>query len=80
MSRPYPGELACPHCGASQSRVTNTYGNKTGDCIARRRECLSCRMRYTSHERLDDDALAAQVERLAVDLAALRGLLRRHVK
>ncbi len=77
--RAYHGELACPHCGASQSSVTNTYGNRAGDCINRRRECRACRKRFTSHERLPDTQLKAQVDRLLVEVERLRRMLREHV-
>lgn len=40
--------VKCPHCGESESRVVDTRDTATG--IRRRRECLTCRRRYTTYE------------------------------
>lgn len=80
MKRLYPGDLVCPLCGDSQSRVTNTSGNKAGDCITRRRECFGCHGRFNTHERVPDRELADLVERLRAEVEQLRDLVvRRHV-
>jgi len=76
VSRTYNGELACPACGASQSKVTNTYGNRDGDRIRRRRECLSCAHRYTTVELVASfDGTAAVLGRVEDELARLRKLM-----
>lgn len=41
--------MKCPHCGHIQDRVIETRVQKEGD-IRRRRECLSCKSRFTTLE------------------------------
>ena len=43
--------MKCPHCG-NQSRVTDTRENE-GNTIKRRRECLSCKTRFFTVEKVE---------------------------
>ncbi len=40
--------MPCPFCGATDTRVIDT--RRVGDGIRRRRECQSCRHRFTTYE------------------------------
>ena len=40
--------MKCPYCEAAQSKVTDSRDAENG--IRRRRECLSCGRRFTTHE------------------------------
>ena len=42
--------MKCPYCGHSDDRVLDTRDQKEGEQIRRRRECLSCRARFTTVE------------------------------
>lgn len=42
--------MKCPFCGKQRSRVIDTRDMVRG--IRRRRQCLSCKQRYTTHERV----------------------------
>lgn len=42
--------MHCPLCGHADSRVVDTRDTSTG--IRRRRECLSCKNRFTTYEQL----------------------------
>ncbi|GAB4546610.1 MAG: hypothetical protein OHK0023_06520 [Anaerolineae bacterium] len=42
--------MQCPECGSENLKVLDTTDTKTG--IRRRRECLACGARFTTHERL----------------------------
>jgi transcriptional repressor NrdR len=42
--------MNCPYCGHDHSRVIDT--REVPDGIRRRRECLECRQRFTTYERL----------------------------
>ncbi len=46
--------MRCPFCGNLEDRVIDSRTSKEGDAIRRRRECLACRKRFTSYERVED--------------------------
>lgn len=45
--------MLCPSCGASETRVIDSRPVESGGAIRRRRECESCRHRFTTYERLE---------------------------
>jgi len=47
--------LDCPYCSNKASKVTNKRGSPEG--IRRRRECLKCKKRFTTYEKIDKDEL-----------------------
>ncbi len=47
--------MRCPHCGLTDSRVTNSRTAENG--IRRRRECLNCNGRFTTYERVHSPSL-----------------------
>lgn len=42
--------MKCPKCDYRDDKVIDTRESKDGDSIRRRRECLSCGARFTTHE------------------------------
>ena len=42
--------MRCPYCGAADSKVIDTNHDAKGG-VRRRRECLSCRQRFSTYER-----------------------------
>lgn len=46
--------MRCPSCGADNNNVLDTRESEGGQAIRRRRECLSCRRRFTTKERADE--------------------------
>jgi len=46
--------MNCPFCGHKQDRVVDSRESREGDSIRRRRQCLKCRRRFTSYERIDE--------------------------
>jgi transcriptional repressor NrdR len=42
--------MRCPYCGAEDSRVIDTTHDAKGG-VRRRRECLSCKQRFSTYER-----------------------------
>jgi transcriptional repressor NrdR len=46
--------VRCPFCSGLQDRVVDSREGKEGEVIRRRRECLTCRKRFTSYERIED--------------------------
>ena len=44
--------MRCPYCGARHSRVVESRTADDGLAVRRRRECGSCRKRFTTYERV----------------------------
>lgn len=42
--------MRCPKCGMDQTRVLDSRPWQDGKEISRRRECLVCGYRFTTHE------------------------------
>jgi len=47
--------LKCPRCGHVDNKVVDSRAGKEGDVIRRRRECLECRNRFTTYERIEEE-------------------------
>lgn len=46
--------MRCPFCKKDNDRVIDTRPSDDGSAIRRRRECLNCGKRFTTHERLEE--------------------------
>lgn len=46
--------MRCPVCRTDNDRVTDSRASEDGFAIRRRRECLNCKHRYTTYERLEE--------------------------
>ena len=42
--------MKCPYCGYEESKVIDSRPADDGERIRRRRECLGCNKRFTTHE------------------------------
>jgi transcriptional repressor NrdR len=49
--------MRCPYCRVDNDRVIDSRASEDGFATRRRRECLGCRRRYTTYERLEEPAL-----------------------
>ena len=49
--------MKCPKCGNDDDKVLDSRSAKDGSSIRRRRECLKCGFRFTTHEEIDRDDL-----------------------
>jgi transcriptional repressor NrdR len=49
--------MRCPRCKHDNDRVVDSRTSAEGTVIRRRRECLSCFLRYTTYERIEDTPL-----------------------
>lgn len=49
--------MRCPACGYEESKVVDSRPSDDGATIRRRRECLECKYRFTTYERLADNPL-----------------------
>lgn len=45
--------MKCPYCGYAESKVIDSRPADEGSSIRRRRECLSCRKRFTTYETVE---------------------------
>jgi transcriptional repressor NrdR len=50
--------MRCPFCRVDNDRVIDSRSIDDGANIRRRRECLSCRRRFTTYERVERQALS----------------------
>ncbi len=46
--------MKCPVCAHLHDKVVDSRESKDGDAIRRRRQCLKCKRRFTSYERIDE--------------------------
>ena len=46
--------MRCPFCGFDESKVVDSRSTEDNISIRRRRECLKCRKRYTTYEKVED--------------------------
>ena len=46
--------MKCPFCDELEDKVVDSRMAKEGEAIRRRRECLGCKRRYTTYERVDE--------------------------
>ena len=49
--------MKCPKCGNDDDKVLDSRSSKDGAVIRRRRECLKCGYRFTTHEEIDRDEM-----------------------
>ena len=49
--------MRCPFCRADNDRVIDSRAGDDGATIRRRRECLACRRRFTTYERVERQLL-----------------------
>ncbi|MFH1267723.1 MAG: transcriptional regulator NrdR [Planctomycetota bacterium] len=45
--------MRCPFCQSDHDRVTDSRASEDGEAIRRRRQCLACKKRYTTYERIE---------------------------
>ncbi len=48
--------MKCPSCQCDNDRVIDSRASEDGYAIRRRRECLDCKRRYTTYERVEGPA------------------------
>ncbi len=49
--------MKCPFCREDNDRVLDSRACQEGFAIRRRRECFSCKRRYTTYERLEESTI-----------------------
>lgn len=46
--------MQCPFCGKDDDKVVDSRSSEGGRVVRRRRECLACKKRFTTYERLEE--------------------------
>lgn len=49
--------MQCPYCRIDNDRVIDSRASDEGFAIRRRRECLGCKRRFTTYERVEEPAI-----------------------
>ncbi|MDU5806231.1 MAG: transcriptional regulator NrdR [Peptoniphilus harei] len=49
--------MKCPFCGYDDSKVLDTRPTDEGNTIRRRRECLNCKKRFTTYEKIEQSPI-----------------------
>ncbi|MGE0480275.1 MAG: transcriptional regulator NrdR [Phycisphaerae bacterium] len=55
--------MRCPYCKENDDKVIDSRSSEGGQCIRRRRECLRCARRYTTHERIEEAVKLSVIKR-----------------
>ena len=76
--------MHCPRCGREESKVIDSRPSENHEAIRRRRECITCGMRFTTYERREETPLIVIKKDGARETfdrqKGMRGLLRATVK
>jgi|SRR5690625_442214 len=49
--------MRCPYCHQTEDRVVDSRTSREGRAVRRRRECLSCKRRFTTYEYVEERPL-----------------------
>ena len=79
--------MKCPYCADQEDKVIDSRPADDGTTIRRRRECLKCRKRYTTYEKVESlpilvvkkDGSRQSYERVKVQKGILRACEKRNV-
>jgi transcriptional repressor NrdR len=55
--------MICPFCGKDDDKVIDSRASEGGRVIRRRRQCLGCKKRYTTYERVEETARLVVIKR-----------------
>lgn len=55
--------MRCPHCSSLENRVIDKRETNDQKVIRRRRECLKCKSRFTTYERIEPDLIVIKKDR-----------------
>ncbi|EFI42184.1 MULTISPECIES: transcriptional regulator NrdR [Peptoniphilus] len=52
--------MKCPYCGYSESKVVDSRPTDEGSTIRRRRECINCKGRFTTYEKIEETPIIVE--------------------
>lgn len=53
--------MICPFCGANEDKVIDSRSSEGGAVVRRRRQCMSCKRRFTTYERVEETPIRLMV-------------------
>lgn len=57
------GTMRCPFCKADDDRVIDSRSTDSSRCIRRRRQCMTCKRRFTTYERIEEGIRLTVIKR-----------------
>lgn len=55
--------MICPFCGQNDDKVLDSRASDAGQVIRRRRQCLKCKRRFTTYERVEETSKLTVIKR-----------------
>lgn len=55
--------MICPFCGHNDDKVIDSRASDGGKVVRRRRECLKCRKRFTTYEKVEETSRLMVIKR-----------------
>lgn len=68
--------MQCPSCNEDHDKVIDSRSTDGGRCIRRRRECIACKRRFTTYERVQEKVRLQVVKRDGTRVPYDRGKVR----
>lgn len=53
--------MICPFCGANEDKVIDSRSSEGGAVVRRRRQCMHCKRRFTTYERVEETPVRLMV-------------------
>jgi len=66
--------MKCPFCGDLENKVMDSRLTNDGVAIRRRRECIECKRRFTTYERVEEINLIV-VKKMVVERLLIKASL-----
>ena len=71
--------MRCIYCGGNDSKVLDSRPSEDGFAIRRRRECTTCKKRFTTYEKIEENSktiriLTDTIEQMQQEINKLKGI------
>lgn len=72
--------MRCPFCKANKDKVIDSRATDAGLSIRRRRQCLACKRRFTTYERVEESIKLSVIKRDGVRMPYDRSKIRESIR
>jgi transcriptional repressor NrdR len=55
--------MKCPYCSFQETKVIDSRESENGSIVRRRRECIQCKRRFTTYERIERNFVVVKKDR-----------------